>query len=169
MDNSDEAEQFFRLSTAEYNKKYNTAFLQGLADTRFMVLENRYDGDADNPQGMWTLNVVFNTTPDAINSEGSFIATRMLGDGVMRFEEATLILNALLVNAPLHRFNNLDEATRNYISHRIAPIEWQAALDRGDPETMARLIVFGYDTPSMPDDLEKKDQEFWSGDQRKRT
>ena len=144
--------EFYRWEMRAQNKEVAIGLMKDLAKTRFMVLENRYDGDKDVPddKGLWTLNAVYNAVPGELSYDGDGISHVMLGGGVASFDDVTAVLHCLLPEACMFRFNTLDERTRRYITHNIAPIEWHKGLDEGEPELMARIQVFGYEEPSIP-------------------
>lgn len=151
------------MNTNDYNKKYNRAHRQAIADTRFVVLENRYDPTPNCKEGYWSLSVVFDTTPEADNSDGDFIGHRLISGSSMDFDDVTYLMYALFTDIPMHQFATLDEATRRYITHNIAPIEWHAGLDAGDPDLMARFQIFSYDdNPGLPADIEARFDAYWA-------
>ena len=136
-------------------KKYSKALRQALTDARFVVLERRYDSE-------YIFSVVFDTTPDAVNSDGSYLANRMIGGGRMSYKYARFLLDTLYPDTSRYEFATLDEQTRDYITHNIAPLEWHEGLDAMEPLLMDRLVIYGYDRPCLPDDLEAKDDAFYS-------
>lgn len=150
----------------EYAKKYNTAFRQALADARFVVLEKRYDRsetDTSWTNGSFVLDVVYDTTPNATNSkDSSYIGHGMIGGGTMDLDQAEFLMKVLFWDCSVYEFKDLDETTRHYITHNIAPSEWQSSLDRKSPEHMSRFKVYGYEKPSLPENLDEMDEKFWN-------
>jgi hypothetical protein len=147
-----------KLTPAQYADKYNTAFLQGLVDARFIVLEKRSNHGDGN---CWAVHFVFNTTPLADNSSGEFIANRMLGSN-LSFETAELLLRLLFDGMPQHAWVNLDGQVKDYIINNLAPLEWQVLLTEGNPTMVAKYTVYGYDTPSLPEVTEEMEDEYFA-------
>ena len=148
------------MTPNEYNKKYSGLFRQAIADTRFVVVEKRdnHRTDMDPKKCPWTLNVVYNTTPFADNSQGGLIAHQMLAGGTMTFEHAEFLLYSLYTcfDMPVYPLSKCSAGVRRYITSNIAPLEWHKLLEDRDPATMAKYQIFCFDTPSVPTDDEEE-------------